>query len=136
MIGYQPSSFQPFYGNETKSKSIKTQIKRGQYPHIWTEQAWSVTDLYMAKKGTWGTFSCAGWDKRRKSRASIKIGPSGEQFKASTGFVSFVFSHTIKVCSAPKSMGFQRFLSENGSRFCPYWFKTGHGFLRENHKSV
>ena len=36
----------------------------------------------MAKKGTWGTFSCAGWDKRRKSHAGIKIGPPGEQFRA------------------------------------------------------
>lgn len=47
-----------------------------------TEQAWSVTDLYMAKKGTWGTLSCAGWDERRKSHAGIKIGPSGKQFRA------------------------------------------------------
>ena len=43
----------------------------------------------MDKKGTWGTLSCAGWDERRKSHAGIKIGPSGEQFRApSTTFRS------------------------------------------------
>ncbi len=46
MAGYWPSSFFARLWTETKSRSINTQKKkRGQYPAILTEQAWSIKDL-------------------------------------------------------------------------------------------
>ena len=53
MAGYWPSCFFfPFVCTETKSRSIKTQKERGQYPAILTEQAWSVKDLLYGQKIT------------------------------------------------------------------------------------
>ena len=57
MGGYWPCCccfFFAFLWTEIKSKSIKTQKIRGQYPAVLAKQAWSVKD-YMAENRT---FSC------------------------------------------------------------------------------
>ena len=45
MAGFWPSSFFACLWIEAKLRSINTQKKRGQYPAILTEQAWSIKDL-------------------------------------------------------------------------------------------
>ena len=51
MAGYWSRSFVAFLRTETKSTSMKTQKKekkeRGQYPAIFTEQAWSIRILIL-----------------------------------------------------------------------------------------
>ena len=44
MAGYWPSSFLHFYGPRQK--------ERGQYPAIFTEQAWSIKDLLYGQNIT------------------------------------------------------------------------------------
>ena len=55
MAGYWPSSFFACLWTETKSRSINSQKKRGQYPAILTEQTWSIKDLLY---GFLGNFAC------------------------------------------------------------------------------
>ena len=65
MAGYRPSSFFACLWTETESRSINAQKKRGQYPAIFTEQAWPIKDGFR------GNFSCgarrAGSPERQDS---------------------------------------------------------------------
>ena len=55
MAGYWPSPFFACLWSETQSRSINTEIKRGQYPAILTEEAWSIKDLTYGKRNSVGS---------------------------------------------------------------------------------
>ena len=49
MAGYNPTSFFAFLWTATKSRTIKTEKKRGYYSAILTEKAWSIKGLSYSK---------------------------------------------------------------------------------------
>ena len=63
--------FFAFLWTETKSRSIKMQTKkkRGQYPAILTEQAWSIKDLLYGHKITPTEFRFCGTNVGNPERA-------------------------------------------------------------------
>ena len=60
--------------DERKSRSIKTQNERGQYPAILTEQAWSIKDLLYGQKITPTEFRFCGTNAGNPERPSCPLG--------------------------------------------------------------
>ena len=86
MSGYWISSFLRAYGPRRSQGrwTSKKKNKRGQYPAMLTEQAWSIKDsLY----GFWGNFSCGTQQGSSERARKLQPARSGSQSQRRIWFV-------------------------------------------------
>ena len=91
--------------------------------------AWKVTETSEKRN------KCNPWLLQCFTKIFIEFSRAREQAAKPSPLPGGVLPWISRVCAAPKGRVFAPFLSENGRRFCPFFFGIGYG-LRGNYDCI